>query len=88
MNTVTCAVPRTARSEAGIDARRRVAFVNVVTRSTPFHRTTDPDVNPLPLTVSVNAAPPTGRPAGESVLMTGGPGSTVTAGLVARRVYP
>ena len=26
--------------------------------------------------------------AGESELMTGGPGSTVTAGLVARRVYP
>ena len=87
-NTVTCAVPTTARSAAGIEATSLVVLVNVVTRSAPFHRTIDPDVNELPLTVRVKAPPPAGAAAGESELMTGGPGSTVTAGLVARRVYP
>jgi hypothetical protein len=55
--TVTCAVPTVVRSVAGIDASNRVGPENVVTRFAPFHRTIDPDVNALPSTVRVKAAP-------------------------------
>src|SRR5712691_2003383 len=47
--TVTCAVPLTARSVAGIAACSCVLLTNVVGRSAPFHRTTDAATNPLPV---------------------------------------
>jgi len=56
--TVTGAVPLDARSLAPIDARNCVALMKVVDRGAPFHWTTDEAMKPLPLTVSVNAAPP------------------------------
>ena len=58
LNTVTWAVPATAMSDAGIDALNWVEDTNVVVRFEPFQRTTYPETNPLPFTVSVNAAPP------------------------------
>ena len=86
--TVICAVPITVISLAGIDARTRPLLTNVVTRSAPFQLTTELTENPLPSIVSVKAAPPTGAPTGDSELMIGGPGRTVTVGLVANLVYP
>ena len=61
VNTVTWAVPATAISEAGIEAVNRVEETNVVVRSVPLQRTTELFTKPLPLTVSVNAAPPAVR---------------------------
>ena len=63
-NTVTWAVPATAVSAAGIAAVNRVAETNVVVRFAPFHCTTKPLKKPLPLTVSVKAAPPAVRAVG------------------------
>src|SRR5882762_6702640 len=45
-------------SEAEIAAWSWVALPNVVVRSAPFQRTTDEPMKLLPVTVSVNAAPP------------------------------
>src|SRR5438876_1305741 len=45
-------------SEAEIAAWSWVALPNVVVRSAPFQRTTDEPMQLLPVTVSVNAAPP------------------------------
>jgi hypothetical protein len=55
LNTVTCAVPAVAMSVAGIAAVTRVPETYVVVRFDPFHRTTDSETNPLPLTIIVNA---------------------------------
>ena len=57
LNTVTCVVPAVAMSAAGIAAVSRVAETNVVARFAPFHWTTELELKPLPLTVSVNATP-------------------------------
>ena len=66
LNTVTCAVvPAVVMSDAGIDAVTRVAETNVVVRSAPFQRTTEPDTNPVPFTVSVNAPLPAAAEDGE-----------------------
>src|SRR5256886_1474533 len=45
-------------SEAEIAAWSWVALPNVVVRAAPFQRTTDEPMKLLPVTVSVNAAPP------------------------------
>lgn len=56
--TETLAVPAIAMSLAGIAAVSCVALTNVVVRWLPFHHTVELFTNPLPLRVSVNAAPP------------------------------
>lgn len=38
----------------------------------PFHRTWDPETNPEPVTVSVNAGPPASAEPGLNALITGG----------------
>jgi hypothetical protein len=58
LNTLTWAVPATAMSAAVIAAVNLVAETNVVARFAPFHWTTELELNPLPLTVKVNAALP------------------------------
>jgi hypothetical protein len=55
---VTSAVPTVAWSDAGIEARSCVLLTNVVVRSAPFQRTTEPATKPVPLTVSVKAELP------------------------------
>jgi hypothetical protein len=71
VNTVTGIVPANAMSEAGIAALNRVAETNVVVRSSPFQRTTELVTNLLPLTVSVNAAPPAVRDEGLKLVVVG-----------------
>src|SRR6185436_11915417 len=91
VKTVTCAVPAAAMSVAEIAACRLVALTNVVGRASPLHRTIDAEMKLLPVTVSVNAAPPALALAGDNELANGAgrsDGSTVIAGLVATRVYP
>jgi hypothetical protein len=61
VNTVTWAVPATAMSEAGIAAVNRVVETYVVVRFAPFHWMMEPLTKPVPLTVSVKAAPPAAR---------------------------
>ena len=56
--TVTLAVPAVAISAAVIAAVTCVALMNVVVLAVPLNFTTEVDTNPVPLTVSVNAAPP------------------------------
>src|SRR3989442_3955487 len=56
--TVTCAVPAVAMSAARMAALSRVAGTDVVARSAPFHRTTQPPMKFVPVTVSVNPGPP------------------------------
>jgi hypothetical protein len=58
LNTVTLAVPALAMSAAVIAAVSCVVLTYVVVRSTPFHLTTELLMKLVPLTVSVNAAPP------------------------------
>jgi hypothetical protein len=71
LNTVTCPVPEVAISAAVIAACTCVALTYVVVRLDPFHFTTDPLVNPVPFTVSVNAAVPAVAEAGDNVLIVG-----------------
>ncbi len=56
--TVTEAVPEDAIKLADTDAVNCVALTYVVDSAVPFQFTTAPEANPLPFTVSVNAAPP------------------------------
>ena len=58
LNTVTVAVPAVTMSDANIAAVNLVALTYVVTRSDPFHLTTDPLTKLEPFAVSVNAFPP------------------------------
>jgi hypothetical protein len=58
LNTVTCAVPATAMSEAGTEAVSCVDETKLVVRSEPFHLTTEPEIKFVPFTVRVNPAPP------------------------------
>ncbi len=46
-------------------------LTNVVARAAPFQFTIEEGTKPLPVTVSVNAAPPTSALLGESALSTG-----------------
>jgi hypothetical protein len=55
---VTLAVPTLAMSAAAMDAVNCVLLTKVVVRLDPFHITTDVPTKFVPLTVSVNAAPP------------------------------
>src|SRR5205823_1965610 len=58
VNTVIEAVPWLAMSAAGMLAVSCVALTNVVVRAAPFQRTVEAGTKPLPVTVSVRAAPP------------------------------
>src|SRR2546426_72256 len=69
--TVTDAVPTAARSAAGMAAVSRAVLTKVVVRVAPFQRTVDPFTNPVPLTVSVKAAPPTVALIGVSPVIVG-----------------
>src|SRR3989454_551024 len=69
--TVTDAVPTAARSEAGMAAGGRAGLTKVVVRTAPFQRTVAPFTNPVPLTVSVKAAPPTVALVGVSPVIVG-----------------
>ena len=56
--TVTDAVLALATSVERMLAVSRDLLINVVVRTLPFHFTTAPETNPVPLTVSVNPAEP------------------------------
>src|SRR5204862_7148989 len=71
VNTEICAVPRLARSVAGIATCSCVALTNVVGRVLPFHRTTEVLTNRAPFTVSVNAGPLTTAADGDNCVMDG-----------------
>ena len=71
LNTVTCAVPAVPRSGAAIVDVSWVAETNVVARSAPFHRTIEPEMKFVPVTVSVNPDPPTTAAAGLSPVVAG-----------------
>jgi len=69
--TVTCPVPTVAMSAAVIAAVNCVALTYVVVRLDPFQFTTDPLMNPVPVTVSVNAPVPAVALVGDSMLIVG-----------------
>src|SRR5206468_2779116 len=71
VTTVTEAVPGAARSAAEMAAANWVLLTNVVVRAAPFQRTVEAGTKPLPVTVNVNAAPPTVALLGASVVSTG-----------------
>jgi hypothetical protein len=71
LTTVTCPVPAAAMSAAVIAAVNCVALTYVVVRLDPFHFTTEPLMNPVPVTVKVNAAVPAVAFVGDSVLIAG-----------------
>src|SRR6266446_5377322 len=56
--TVTVAVPAVAMSAAVMAACKLVLEAKVVVRALPFHCTVEEEMKPVPVTVSVNAAPP------------------------------
>src|SRR5213080_1323161 len=56
--TVTEAVLGLAISEARIFAFNSELLTKIVVRALPFHLTTEPKIKPVPLTVTVNPAPP------------------------------
>ena len=58
LKTVTLAAPALAMSEAKMLAVSCVLLTKVVVRFALFHRTIDPLTKFVPLTVSVNPAPP------------------------------
>ena len=62
--TAIVAEPTAAMSVARMAAVTCVVPTNVVARAAPFHITVEPVVNPLPVTVRVNAGPPTVAPDG------------------------
>lgn len=71
VNTVTRAVPSEAISAALICAVNCVELVNVVGRGDACHCTCDPETNPEPVTVIVNAGPPTLATEGDICVMAG-----------------
>jgi hypothetical protein len=77
VNTVTDTVPAVAMSAAGIAALNLVEETYVVGRLAPFHCTTESLMKPLPLTVSVKAAPPAVRDVGLMLEITGTGGSLI-----------
>jgi hypothetical protein len=84
--TVTLKVPAVAMSPARIAAVTCVEFTNVVVLATPLKFTVAPVTNPVPLTVSVNPAPPAIALVGAIVVMTGG--GFVTGRLTVPEVPP
>src|SRR5204862_4723802 len=88
VKTLSCAVPTDATSKDGTLIRSCVALTYVVVRLTPFHRATDDETKPLPLSVSVIGTPATAG-AGVSDVRVGtgyGACATVIDGLVAARM--
>src|SRR5439155_13134505 len=72
VRTVTLAVPAAAMSAAVIAAVSWMVLTKVVGRAAPFHCTVvEPFTNPVPVTVSVNAAPPTVALVGTSAVIVG-----------------
>src|SRR6266446_6776441 len=69
--TVTLTVPPVAISAAVIAAVTCVALTNVVVFAAPLKLTTEVDTKFVPLTVSVNAAPPAGALVGNKVVIVG-----------------
>ena len=69
--TVTVAVPAVAISAAVMAAVNCVALTNVVVLAAPLNFTTDVDTKPVPLTVSVKAAPPAVAPVGDREVAVG-----------------
>ena len=69
--TVTVAAPAVAISAAVIAAVSCVALAKVVVLAAPLNFTTDVDTNPVPLTVSVKAAPPAVALVGEREVSVG-----------------
>ena len=65
LTTLTLAVPCVAMSAAVICAVSCVALAKVVTRVVPFQVICEVEMKFAPVTVSVNAAPPTAALAGE-----------------------
>jgi len=82
--TVTCPVPAVAMSAAVIAAVNCIALTYVVVRLDPFQFTTEPLMNPVPVTVKVNAAAPAVALAGDSVLIVG----TAFAALIVNAAVP
>jgi hypothetical protein len=58
-------------SLAGMAAVNCALLTKVVARDAPFQFTTEPETKPVPLAVSVNAAPPATAVAGETEARTG-----------------
>ena len=69
--TTTLAVPAEAMSLAGIEAVICVALMNCEVRGLPFHQTLEALTKPVPLIVSVNAAPPVVVELGLKLVMAG-----------------
>ncbi len=69
--TVTLKLPAFAMSAALMVAVTSVALTYVVVRGDPAQSTTELLINPVPLTVSGNPAPPWVALAGESEVMVG-----------------
>src|SRR5213592_4827141 len=71
LKTVTAALPAPSMSLAGMEAVSWLPLTNVVARSAPFHRTTDAETKPLPLTVRLKPDPAATADAGLRLLMLG-----------------
>ena len=71
LNTVTLFVPPLTMSASAIWSVSCVLPTYVVVRSVLFHRTTEPLMNPVPLTVSVKSGPSGAAQNGLSQVMTG-----------------
>ena len=71
LNTVTLDVPTLPMSAAVTCAASCVPPTNVVKRSLPFHRTTEPSTKPVPLMESVNATSPFVLLVGEMAVIVG-----------------
>src|ERR1700722_6996767 len=69
--TLTLSEPCVAISAAGIGAVSCVALINVVVRGDPFQLTCVPRTKFVPVTVSVNAGPPTTALDGDNCVMAG-----------------
>jgi hypothetical protein len=69
--TVTLTVPELAIPEAGTAAWSSVALTYVVDSAVPPQFTVEPEVKFVPVTVSVNAAPPAIAEAGEMLVSVG-----------------
>jgi hypothetical protein len=79
--TETETVPAVAMSLAEIAAVNCVPLTKVVVRALPFHPTVEPETKFVPVTVSVNAAPPSMALEGESEASVGA-GFTVSIAAV------
>ena len=66
LKTLMRAVPGVAISAAVIAAVNFVELTKMVTRVRPFHRTVDPEINPVPLISRLKSVPPAVAAAGNS----------------------